>query len=591
MIRVKQLKVIAVIATLMGLTGSAFAHGLIQSPPSRNWFCGALTKPDEVSNGVAQFPICGGAFALDQVQGYSFMSVLTHTLGRSVVGPRTNVCGFNSESFGGAATVWDQPIDWPTSNMTAGPNTFTWNISWGPHYSDTQEFKYWITKPTFQFQVGRPLSFSDFEDTPFCTLAYDDANPSANAAITPDKANSQFHTRCTVPARSGRHVIYAEWGRNQFTFERFHSCVDATFQNGPVIDARIARTPDVTVVTGASTMTLDASSSVGSGLMYRWDVSAANPGLYSITNANQAVATLTLANPAASQNVTVSLVVTSSTGSDTATFTVVHRPSVESPWFDLGLLTNASRTLLAGNRVSIRTVSSTGQDVFFPSTPLTITAANTSATSWPFELATAINAQNGNIRIGVIGAGNTITPVRDATANRIFAMVTANITGAFLQVAQAAPGCRVAYQIVSQWGNGFQVSLSITNTSATIPVVGYTLTWSLGAGETFGSGWNASYTPAGLGLAASNTAGNWNGVIQPNGGSVSFGFLANKGAATAALPSDFRLNGEPCATGTQTAFLPASSITGAALANVAPPPPQPFHCKEHAAAVSDVPGS
>ena len=29
-----------------------------------------------------------------------------------------------------------------------------------------------------------------------------------------------------------RHVIYGEWGRNFFTFERFHRCVDAVFQGG-----------------------------------------------------------------------------------------------------------------------------------------------------------------------------------------------------------------------------------------------------------------------------------------------------------------------------------------------------------------------
>ena len=192
---ITRFEVVAVGLTLAALTGNALGHGLIQSPPSRNWFCGAITKPDQVANGVAEFPVCGDAFAADPIAGYSFMSVLTHTLGRSVVGPRANVCGFNSESFNGGATVWDQPINWPTSNMSAGPQTFTWNISWGPHYSDTQEFKYWITKPGFQFQVGRPLSFDDFEDQPFCVLAYDDANPTANPDIIPDKANALFQTR------------------------------------------------------------------------------------------------------------------------------------------------------------------------------------------------------------------------------------------------------------------------------------------------------------------------------------------------------------------------------------------------------------
>src|SRR5688572_14303829 len=105
----------------------AFAHGLVQDPPSRNWFCGAVTKPDHVQNGTAQYPVCGNAFfatGLDPSAGYSFMSVLTHTTGRQGVGPRTNVCGFNSETWNGQATVWDQPIDWPTVAMTPGPRNF-----------------------------------------------------------------------------------------------------------------------------------------------------------------------------------------------------------------------------------------------------------------------------------------------------------------------------------------------------------------------------------------------------------------------------------------------------------------------------------
>jgi chitin-binding protein len=560
MLSVKSLKIITMATMLWGVGDRAFAHGLLQSPASRNWFCGAITKPDEVANGVAQFPVCGGAFAFNQTAGYNFMSVLTHTLGRAVLGPRTNVCGFNSESFGGGATVWDQPIDWPTTNITAGPQTFTWNITWGPHFSDTQEFRYWITKPGFQFQVGRPLSFSDFEDEPFCTLTYNDANPTANPAVIPDKANAQFQNRCTVPERTGRHVIYTEWGRNQFTFERFHGCADVQFRAGPVIDARIARTPNAAEFIGSGTIRLDGTTSLGTGLTYHWDVTGPDPSLYMLANPDQPVATLTLATPLAAANVTISLVVTSSTGSDSATVTLVHRPSAASPWFDMGVLTQAARALTAGNRVSIRAVQSTGQDLFFPSSPLAITAANASATEWPFELAQAVNALNGNVRIGLLNAQGQVVPTRDAIANRIYTVSTAGITGVFLQVVAAAPSCRVNYQIVSQWGNGFQANVSVVNTSTTIPIFGYTLTWSLGIGETFGSGWNATYTPAGTGLAASNTAGHWNGVMLQNGGTVSFGFLANKGSGNVGAPTDFRLNGEPCTT-TQTASLPMASGT------------------------------
>jgi len=573
-------RAIIIALTLCGLTTGVLAHGLIQSPPSRNWFCGAVTKPDEVTNGVAQFPICGGAFAFNQIAGYNFMSVLTHTQGRSVVGPRSNVCGFNSETWNGGPTVWDQPIDWPTTNMSSGMQTFTWNISWGPHFSDTQEFRYWITKPSFQFQVGRPLSFSDFEDQPFCVLSYSDANPGGNPDVIPDKANAQFQTRCNVPQRSGRQVIYAEWGRNQFTFERFHGCVDAMFQNGPVIDARIARTPSAAEFIGGGTIALDASGSLGAGLSYRWDVSSLNPGLYTLSNTTQATTVLTLANPAASETLTITLLVTSSTGSDTTSVTLVHRPSVASPWFDLGPLATTARPLAAGNRISIRTVSSTGQDVFLPSAPLVLTATNAAANAWPFDLAQAVNALNGNIRIGVLGAQNAVAPVRDATANRIFGLASANLTGAFLQVQQGAPTCRVDYQIVTSWQNGFQGNITIVNTSTSIPVVGYTLNWTMASGESFNNGWNATYLPSGQALAASNTAGAWNGVISPNNGTAVFGFIGNKGTAPPVVPSDFRLNGQPCTTGTQSAGLPAIR-PATAFASLTPPAPSMHRCTEH----------
>ena len=281
------------------LAQGAFAHGLVQDPPARNWFCGALTKPDHVQNGVAQYPVCGEAFfapGVEATAGYSFMSVLTHTTGRAGVGTRTNVCGFNSETWNGAATVWDQAIDWPTVPMTAGPRNFTWNISWGPHFSDSSDFRYWITKPGFVWQTGRALTFADFEDAPFCDLAYNDATPNANPNLVPDKANAMFLTRCTVPSRAGRHVIYAEWGRTPPTFERFHGCIDAQFSGTPQpgVTANFVRTPNAATFTGSGSIALNGTTSVGTNLTYTWSVSAPNPALYTITNPMSAQATLNL---------------------------------------------------------------------------------------------------------------------------------------------------------------------------------------------------------------------------------------------------------------------------------------------------------
>lgn len=475
------LRLLLFICTLLATASGAFGHGLIQDPPSRNWFCGAITKPDQVQNGTAQYPVCGDAFNAPGVQptwGYSFMSVLTHTTGRAGVGPRENVCGFNSETWNGVATVWDQPIDWPTTNLSAGPNTFTWNISWGPHFSDTQDFRYWITKPGFQYQVGRPLSFSDFEDQPFCTLNYDDANPNANPNVIPNQANATFKTQCNVPQRSGRHVIYAEWGRNYFTYERFHGCIDAQFQGGggPTVAAQIALSPDVAEFEGSGAITLDGRGSSGSNLSYQWNIDSQNPGLYTLSNANQPVATLTLSNPQASGNVTVALVVTSGNSSDSAMRTIVHRPAVVSQWFDLGPLTVDPRTLVVGDRVSVRTVTTSGQDAYWPTTPLVITSATTAATAWPLALAQAVNGSNGAVRIGVLNAQDQVVPQSTATTNRIYAQTSSAITSAFLQIVPGAvPPAPTAVtatagnaQVAVTWSaaagaTGYNVKRSTTN--------------------------------------------------------------------------------------------------------------------------------
>ncbi len=439
--RIGAFRSIACVLAFLPMT--ALSHGLIQDPPARNWFCGAITKPDQVANGTAQYPVCGNAFSAPGIPfeaGYSFMSVLTHTTGRAGVGPRANVCGFNSETWNGAATVWDQPIDWPTVPMTSGQRTFTWNISWGPHFDDTQEFKYWITKPDFVWQTGRALSFNDFEELPFCSLNYSDANPNANPDVIPNKANQSFTTRCTIPSRTGRHVIYGEWGRNHFTYERFHGCVDAQFSGTPqpTVTANIALNPNVSTFTGPGSIALDGRTSVGSNLSYSWSVESENPSLYSITNPTGAQATLNLGTPQASGNVTVRLLVTSGNASDTETRSILHQPAVSNPWFDLGALTVDPRTLVVGDRVNVRTVSSTGQDAFWPSTPITITSANTGATQWPVTLANAVNALNGAVRIGVLNSQNQVVPQASATANRVYAQTSANLASAFLQIVPGA---------------------------------------------------------------------------------------------------------------------------------------------------------
>ncbi|KAB1907821.1 PHB depolymerase family esterase [Micromonospora sp. AMSO31t] len=101
-------------------------------------------------------------------------------------------------------------------------------------------------------------------------------------------------------------------------------------------------------------------------------------------------------------------------------------------------------------------------------------------------------------------------------------------------------GCRVAYG-VNAWNTGLTASVTITNTSATA-VNGWSLAFTLPAGQSVTNGWNATYAPASGAVTARNVS--YNGTIAPNG-SVSIGFQATHTGNTG-RPASFTLNGTPC---------------------------------------------
>ncbi|MCG8458371.1 MAG: cellulose binding domain-containing protein [Holophagales bacterium] len=527
----------AVILILLA-SGPVFGHGLMEEPASRNWFCGAITKPDHVLNGTAAYPVCGDAFAADFTGGYNFMSVLTHDVGRSGVTPLPeHVCGFGSETWNGGATPWDTPIDWPTNNMTPGRNEIVWNISWGPHFDDTEEFRYWITKSSFQFQVGVPLTWDDFDTQPFCVLTYDDANPGGNPDVVSDKPATRFHTFCDVPARSGRHVIYGEWGRNFFTFERFHGCIDAVFDGSPgTVDARIAAQPDVTEIVGSGSLQLDGSGSTGSNLSYQWAVSAADPSLYNLSAPTSAATQLSYGNPTAAGSLTVSLTVSDGQSSDSASLQLSHLPDTPATFELLGPLTAEARTLSEGDRVSVRAVLDNGQDVFYPSSPLVITSSNTAADAWPVDLANAVNAPGSALAIGVIDGNGAVVPVADATANQIYARLPTDVASAFLIVGSGPASCE--FIVTNEWDSGFTANIRITNGGST-PIDGWQVSWEFTDGSQVDHLWSANLSGSNP-YSASNLE--WNRSIAP-GAFAEFGFVGIKGGSGVEIP---RVNGAVC---------------------------------------------
>ncbi|UCM87890.1 extracellular catalytic domain type 1 short-chain-length polyhydroxyalkanoate depolymerase [Streptomyces marincola] len=103
--------------------------------------------------------------------------------------------------------------------------------------------------------------------------------------------------------------------------------------------------------------------------------------------------------------------------------------------------------------------------------------------------------------------------------------------------------CRVT-ATTNAWNTGLTTSLTVTNTG-TAPVSGWSLRFTLPAGQTITSGWNAAYAPASGTVTA--TAAAHNATIAP-GASVAIGFQATHTGGTAP-PTAFALNGSACATG------------------------------------------
>nr|MDT0659688.1 cellulase family glycosylhydrolase [Micromonospora sp. DSM 115978] len=100
--------------------------------------------------------------------------------------------------------------------------------------------------------------------------------------------------------------------------------------------------------------------------------------------------------------------------------------------------------------------------------------------------------------------------------------------------------CRVT-SAVNAWNTGLTNNITITNTGSTA-INGWTLAFTLAAGQTIVSGWSASYSPSSGTVNATNAS--YNGTLSP-GASTTIGYQANH-TGNAAAPTGFRLNGATC---------------------------------------------
>ncbi|MEW2299524.1 cellulose-binding domain-containing protein [Streptomyces sp. NPDC006655] len=112
-------------------------------------------------------------------------------------------------------------------------------------------------------------------------------------------------------------------------------------------------------------------------------------------------------------------------------------------------------------------------------------------------------------------------------------------TGSADPSAPASATCRASYDLVNQWNDGFQSTVTVTTTRA---LAGWRVEWSFRDGQKVTQMWDATVSQSGARVAAD--AADYNRSVSANG-SLSFGFLGTWSGKNSA-PYAFTLNGQSC---------------------------------------------
>lgn len=221
---------------LGGIAASpAAAHGTMTDPVSRVSACFAEgpESPDS--------PACKAAVAASGTQAfYDWNEVnIGDVAGNHQARiPDGKLCSAGRTKYQGL----DLPrADWPSSKLAAGKHTFRYRAT-APHRGT---FSLYVTKDGYD--PSKPLKWSDLEAQPFAQVT------------NPRLESGAYVIEGTVPARSGRHLVYSIWQRSDSP-EAFYTCSDVVFgkDDGGAAGAPAASAPsEKEIAAGAGKSTVD----------------------------------------------------------------------------------------------------------------------------------------------------------------------------------------------------------------------------------------------------------------------------------------------------------------------------------------------
>ncbi|MFD9033367.1 lytic polysaccharide monooxygenase [Streptomyces sp. NPDC059567] len=220
-------------AALIPLTPSiAGAHGAVFNPVSRVAACYA-EGPETPKSQVCKDLVADSG--TQPLYDWNEVNIANADGQHQLLIPDGKLCSANREKY--RALDWAR-TDWPATAVGAGAFDFKVRVT-APHSGTMTVY---ITKQGFD--PTQPLKWSDLDATPVATYA------------TARTATDGFYNFTgTLPARTGRHIVYKVWQRNDSP-EAFYSCSDVTFGGGAAAasapsEAKIAAGADRSTVSHA----------------------------------------------------------------------------------------------------------------------------------------------------------------------------------------------------------------------------------------------------------------------------------------------------------------------------------------------------
>ncbi|MFI6470738.1 lytic polysaccharide monooxygenase [Streptomyces sp. NPDC050516] len=183
----------------------ASAHGAMFNPVSRIAACYAEGPEHPVSQVCKDLVADSGTQPL-----YDWNEVnIANANGQSrQLIPDGKLCSANRDKY--RALDWAR-TDWPSTSVAAGQFDFKFRVT--AAHSGTMTV--YITKQGFD--PTKPLKWSDLDDTPVATYQ-----------TSRTATDGYYNFTGTLPARTGRHIIYKVWQRDDSP-EAFYSCSDVVY--------------------------------------------------------------------------------------------------------------------------------------------------------------------------------------------------------------------------------------------------------------------------------------------------------------------------------------------------------------------------